>query len=223
MNRTHEPEGPLPSEQGGSPRKFLVVVLLIALVPFFFVSRTFFVSVAQIKDNRRKTVKKTFSPNEPVEIVSITARGKKVDLGEEFIQPTEWLRDLEIEIKNTSGQVIEFLVIDLLFPETTSTGNVMSFPLRYGRSTSTAGTLEAEQQAPIGPNRSITLSLDDNRLLRLQRFLETRHKVDSLTRLDIRILKVHFDNGRGWDSGIPTKRDPEGRFVPLNPDGLGGH
>jgi hypothetical protein len=103
------------------------------MFPLFFLSRAVFMGLAQIKDQKEKKIGKAAYPNEPVEIVTIGNEKKRFSINENFEQETDWLKGFSMKVKNNSGKSIIYFSWQLEFPETGATGNMMGFPMYYGR------------------------------------------------------------------------------------------
>jgi len=175
------------------------------MVPLFFAGRAGFIAFAQIKDERQKQIGKALDPFEPVEIVAIRNRTRQLALDETFLQEKEWLKDFSIKIKNKSEKRISFLALQLEFPETTSTGDLMAFQMYYGAHPMRKPA-DYENEVPVSPGETLEMAVDVKRFDRLKKFIETRSSLDSLSRAVIRILAIHYDDGTTWSSGQPPKK-----------------
>ncbi len=87
---------------------------------------------AHLQAQEKSIQKLKHYPNEPLQIVDIKAANKTIRLGESFNSNNDWLKGLNLKVKNTSEKDIIYVEIDLNFPETQSSGYEMSFPLKLG-------------------------------------------------------------------------------------------
>lgn len=136
----------------------------------------------------------------------------------------DWLKDFSVRIKNKSEKRIVFFSWELEFPETEATGNRMVFTMYYGVSPYRKPK-DYENEGPIPAGETFELAIDQKKYERLKAFVGTRHTIDTLTRADIRILSIHYDDDTGWSAGSSTKRDPNNpkRFRSVTPDNPGGN
>lgn len=203
--------------------RLLLVLIVILMIPVFFVSRTLFTSLAQTKARNEKEIKKLNSDNDPIEIVSVGNSKNLVKLGEKFTQDADWLNDFTLNVKNKSDKTITYIRTELDFPETKSSGNIMSYPLTYGVSPLSPNKNSSEK--PVEPNENVELKLNGKKFEGLKSFVERRHLLDSLNKVDIRIVFVVFADGTGWSVGHLVKPDPNDpkKYIPSETINIGGN
>ena len=162
-----------------------------------------------------KEVNKLTFENEPVEVISIGNNRSLFQFGEKFTQKSDWLKDFTIKFKNKSDKAITYLKIELDFPETKSSGNIMAFPLSYG--ISPISSAKNDKEKPIQSGDDVELILSDTKFEALKTFIETRHPLNSLSKVDIRIVFILFDDGTAWSSGNFMRPDPNNpkKFIPI--------
>ncbi len=216
-------DNPLTENKTFLRRKLLLVFVVILMIPVFFVSREVFIGFAQTKD--KKEVKRaafSFS-NEPVEIVSVGNSRKTVKLNEKFTQDMEWLKGFKVIVKNKFNKDITYILLKLEFPETTASGNIMVFPLNYGNSPIAA--VKNEKVEAVKPGKTVELALTEKNYEQLRSFIETRHLLDDLSKAEVRVGIILFEDGTGWSAGDFVRQDPDkpGKFIPLDSKELGGN
>lgn len=196
--------------------KFLLVFFTLLMIPTFFVARNIFVVFTQTKDQNERKIKKLTFDNEPVDVISLKNSQRVLDLDKKFTQNIDWLKDLTIKFKNKSDKAITYFKVELDFPETKASGNIMAFPLSYGFSP--AASVKNKKVDAIKPEEDFELTLDDKKLESLKEFIEKRHPLDSLSEIDLRIVFILFDDGTGWSSGSMMRPDPNNsnKFIPIN-------
>lgn len=142
------------------------------------------------------------------------AANKTVKLGEQFDGGDDWLSGAQLRLKNVSGKDIVYIEIRLNFPETKASGNMMSFWSDIGNQPGVP-----IQNAPLllRPNGEVTFSLDQERYKGLVKFIEYRHRVSEINRVEIRFGFVAFADGTGWSGGTLMKQDATNprRWVPI--------
>ena len=169
-----------------------------------------------VHHDRQKSLQKIEShKNEPITIVKTKALNKTVRLGEQFDGGDDWLSGAQLRLKNVSGKDIVYIDIRLNFPETTASGNMMSFWSDIGNRPGLPA-----QNAPLllRPNDEVTFSLDQERYKNLVKFIEYRHRVSDINRVEIRFGFVAFADGTGWSGGNFMKQDANNprRYVPID-------
>lgn len=205
--------------------RVMIFSVVLAMIPLFFATRAVFIGFALNQDYSKKKIGRAFSfyRNEPVEILSVGDKERHA-LNETFEKETDWLKDFSVQIKNKSGKRIVFFSMQLEFPETEATGNRMVSLMYYG-AIPYRKPEDYENEPPIPAGETFELAIDQKKYERLKAFIGTRHALDTLTRADIRIMSIHFDDDTGWSAGSSTKRDPNNpkRFITVTPDNPGGN
>jgi hypothetical protein len=103
------------------------------------------------------------------------------------------------------------------FPESTATGNMMMYTLPYGRSPGLRPEVKIPERSVIAPEASIQISFGGEEFVRLTRFLDSRHPLSQLSQAEIGFGMVHFDDGTAWSAGTFMKPDPmdPNRWLPI--------
>ncbi len=132
---------------------------------------------------------------------------KAVKMGESFEGEEHWLKGSSFRLKNHSNKEIVFIDLDLSFPETTSSGNEMAFPLKLGRR---PGMPEYDSKEPLSvkPGEEVILTVDEDTYARLTRFIEKRQPISSINKVRVGIGFVIFADLTGWDGGSYYRQDP---------------
>ena len=182
--------------------KLLTLGLLCVCLVFF--SR--FDMRAGVQGARQKVIEKTFARNEVVEISEIKVSQKIIDTGKAFDEDDDWLNKIFLKVKNISNKPIVFLEVALDFPETNATGSEMSYRVVLGQM---PGSKFPQKHDPIfilpGDGREIPL---DQHYAKLKSFVEHRHSVAQINKLELRINFVVFADKSGWAAGNFYKQDP---------------
>jgi hypothetical protein len=107
--------------------------------------------------------KQTYA-NEPLEILSLKAGGQRVSLDSEFFANADWLKDLSLEVQNTSGKPIIAIQINLIV-KVQGRALPAGLPLNYGWIRYSLNHNEREKidtgVQPLAPGAKITLALQD--------------------------------------------------------------
>jgi hypothetical protein len=70
--------------------------------------------------------------NEPVEL-GLKVKDRPITFEEDFEEDADWLKNLKLTVTNTSKKSIAYIRVDLIFPETRSTGNPLLHQIFLGR------------------------------------------------------------------------------------------
>jgi hypothetical protein len=90
--------------------------------------------------------------------------------------------------------------LNLDFPETLETGNIMAFPLSYGQhQLSPSQIVGRKEDKPVPPGQSFDIGLDEKRYADLKRFLDSRQGANSLTRTKLGIASIYYNDGTGLE------------------------
>lgn len=159
---------------------------------------------------REKVIQRAFTRNSPVEISEIKVSQKATEFGKTFDADDDWLSKVFVKVKNTSDKPIVYLSVSFDFPETTSTGSVMSYPVVFGQ---IPGSLFPQRHEPIFMMPGDTLQIPLNKYYeKIKSFVEHRRSIINIHRLELDIGFVVFADKTCWAGGNYCRQDPN------NPD-----
>ena len=158
---------------------------------------------------QQKVVEKHFAPkNEPIEIIEPKVKTKDVKLGAGFEDESDWLKHVTFKVRNRSDKAITFLQINLDFPETKATGNIMMRQLFFGQRPDFKFTLD-NPPLYLKPNEMMEISLAseyDN----IKKLIELRQPpIENINKLTIRTDEIVFEDGTLYTGGAIFKRNPD--------------
>jgi hypothetical protein len=174
--------------------------------------------IAEPPKDGRKQISRSYAPGEPVKIEGIYIHDRKLDVDERFPADENWPDGLKFKVRNSSDKRITHLSLRMDFPETLATGAIMAHYLTYGPSPSgRPATPHKQSEVPVPPNEFVELRVDAARP-GLRKFIETRQRFDSISRVQIVISAVHFDDGTAWMSGTLMRQKAEDprQWLPIN-------
>jgi hypothetical protein len=94
-------------------------------------------SLVMAQEAQERTIRKIKAPDEPVKIIKLKLKGIARGFRQTFIDDDNWLRELTLDIKNTSEEPIVYVEISLDFPRPENQPPDQYLPfrssLRYGR------------------------------------------------------------------------------------------
>lgn len=154
-------------------------------------------------------------PSDPVEITDLKLGLNEAPVNKPMELDDEWLKDLSFKLKNTSTKNIVYAVVELSFPDSKATGNMLVYDFRFGRHPGgevnpTRGPLLLE------PGKAIQVSLGE-RYAGIKKYLESRQAIATYNTLMIRPYVVFFEDGTQWSLGSYYRPDPErhGRYIKI--------
>jgi hypothetical protein len=129
-------------------------------------------------------------------------------LNDKFFEDDDWLKGLTINVKNTSGRIIKYVELDLVFPRPNDSPNqpVSRDHLIYGQYPLQPGEAgPANPQPPVMPGDTVEIALTDYEGT-MDFLLHTNYR--SIKQLEIEIGMVIFDDDTKWSGGRLYRRDP---------------
>lgn len=137
---------------------------------------------------------------------------------------SDWFKDLEIEITNTSDKPIYFFQLFVEMPGiTTDSGATMTFPVRFGRAEFLDHNAKpTKDDHPLQPKEKFIFTVSEDNRIGWEAW-RTRTKKGDPTKLEITFAHLSFGDGTGFTTtgGIPYpfKRSPNemGRCVDKPP------
>jgi hypothetical protein len=155
----------------------------------------------------KKVMAQSFTRNAVVEFDEIFAGTKRVKLNEAFDAPDDWLSNVVLRVKNTSKKPIVYLEVNINFPETRASGAMMSYVMRFGQKPGIKG------QDFANPLLIPALSTYDVRLSnfypQIKQFVENRTELKNLSRQELEIGFVVFEDKTAWAAGDFFTQDPK--------------
>jgi hypothetical protein len=211
-------------QQPKTPQHNLTLAVILVVLIFTLVTSSWLVSAHMGVEGQAqgKVIEQTRFKGAPVvELVEEKTAKLKVALGEKFNNGDDWLQGFTFKFKNVSSKPINYVEIWLDFPETKATGNIMAFPLKYGQSPWLQPA--ASDTNPIMPGDMVDVPISDAVYTSLRRFIEKRHAVKSLNKVQLRISFVGFTDGTAWDGGQIVRPDPQNlrRYIPVDDNSQG--
>lgn len=155
---------------------------------------------------RERVVNKAYSHNPQVDIVEVKAGLKALRIGEKFDAGDDWIKTLAWKIRNTSGKPIVYLKVNINFPETKTTGNMMSFPVEFGQRPGSKFRQRSESLL-LNPEDTLDITLDTH-YDRVKNFVELRHPIKDIHEAEIEIGFIIFSDTSAWAAGSFYQQDP---------------
>ncbi len=130
------------------------------------------------------------------------------------VSNSNWFRDIEIEVTNTSDKPIYFLSLHIVMPDVRTDRDVpLTFPLRYGRTDFyDHNTKPTGEDIPIEPRATYTFVFQEDNRIGYEAWRNKNKKNDPLT-LKVWFSHLNFGDGTGFTSldglPFPFKNNPD--------------
>jgi hypothetical protein len=125
----------------------------------------------------------------------------------DFDADGDWLKDLTIEIGNTSGKTITWMLVNLLFPDVTKDGAVALHQFFLGVDPDAPF---ARPELRVAPNETfeIPLSTKYEDLRRLVKVIGSGMAIENVSKVEVEFHAALFDDGTRFQMGLWYRRDP---------------
>jgi len=134
---------------------------------------------------------------------------------ENFKEDFDWLSRASFQIENVSGKPIVYLRINVLFPETRASGNLMVYPVTFGRRPGSK-LPTTNSLFLLMPKEALDISLASE-YAKISNFVGNRHSISSINRIELEISFIVFEDGTAWSVGDFMRQDPNNpdRYIPV--------
>jgi len=153
-----------------------------------------------------KTIALTYASNPQVIFPKLRVGENSIKLDEKFSESADWISRTSFQVENTSDHPIVYLAIDVLFPETRASGPVMAYPFTFGRRPNSK-LRQKNEPFLLMPGEKLDISLA-SKYADIARFLEERHGIESINKVELSVDFLIFDDGVGWNAGNFKVQDP---------------
>jgi hypothetical protein len=145
--------------------------------------------------------------------VKVGQQARKFD--ESFDAEPEWVKDLSFKLENISGKSIIFLQVNINFPETRLTGNLMSYTVIFGQRPDIKFKQHSKPMLLI-PGETLEVSLDKEKD-KIYKFISERQSIESIQKVELEIGFIIFEDKTAWVAGGFLRQDPNNpnRYRPI--------
>jgi hypothetical protein len=168
--------------------------------------------------NLERTIVTKDDRRSPVKILRVRTKGREVESNKTFAEGDDWLKDLAVEVTNTSDKTVTFIQIELFFPraepETEKPGAIFNLdfgdnPFRF----ESAADMPPLSVKPVLPGGHQEIALSEAKLSAVNALLtDTGFLVKS--KVEVKVNLVGFSDGTAW-SGQMVQRQSKGGWVPM--------
>jgi hypothetical protein len=192
-------------------RKSVITVLVSINAALVLLYVSGWSSTTTAFQNKQVIIRDLPDSNEPIEI-SMRVKDKPVTFGEGFEEDADWLKNLTLTVKNTSNKPIAYVRLDIIFPETKSTGPALLHQLFLGHRSDVKSTLK-QPSLDLLPGNSLDVSLASEHR-DIKELIEGRHSpIAYIKEMRVALGEVLFTDGTLYSGGRIFKPNPD----PTNP------
>jgi hypothetical protein len=161
-----------------------------------------------------KLVEEAFAFSPQVRLTRLKVRSTERRLREAFDDSDDWMRNLSFEIQSSATKPIVYLEVNINFPETRSSGNLMSYPIKLGIRPDVK-TSEDNKPLRLAPGDKLDLSVSEH-YDKLESFIRRRLPINQIHKAQVEIGFIIFEDGTAW-AGEFLRPDPNkaGRYLPV--------
>lgn len=204
-------------------RLTLLLTTLLALALILTAGSSHLSVASQTRDDQKMITLATL-PSAPtprrgfVEFADLKVDGLERFDGEAFEAGPDWVKDLSFKVRNTSGKPIIFIQVNVNFPETHATGNLMSYTINFGVMPGSKAT--GGKPFLLESNEAIEVALASE-IQKIAKFVGERRSLASINKVQLEIGFVVLNDKTAWSAGTFLRQDPNNptRWLPI-PIGL---
>ena len=193
---------------------FVLATILFALTALLMAGIKYS-DVSVQAQSEKKTVTVARTANSQLEFSDLKVGLQNRNSGEGFDSDPEWVKDLSFNLKNSSDKSIVYLKVNINFPETRSTGNLMSYGINFGARPG----LQSKFNTPLSlkPGETLEIALDKEKE-KLYKFLSGRQPIESIKKVELEIGYIIFEDKTAWTAGTFLRQDPANpsRYNPVD-------
>lgn len=185
-------------------QKFLLSLFVVSV--FLFGSTAKGVSAVYAQADK-KIIKLSFSMNPQLKFTDVKVGEKTRKLNESFDAESDWVRNLSFNLENISGKSIVFMTVNVNFPETRATGNMLSYQVTFGqRPGSTHKISQPNKQLLLKSNEILEVSLNKEKD-KLDKFVTSRQPFELIHTIELEIGFIVFEDKSAWSAGAFMRQD----------------
>jgi hypothetical protein len=192
-------------------QKTLLPLIVISVFTFCFATKG--ASTVYAK-SEKKTIKLSFSRNPQLKFTDVKVGQRNQKLDENFDAENDWVKNPFFKLKNISGKSIVFMTVNVNFPETRATGNLMSYSVTFGQRP--GSKITNREPMLLKPDEIIDVSLDKEKG-KIYKFVNSRQPIELIQTVELENGFIVFDDKTAWSAGAFMHQDPNNpdRYNPI--------
>lgn len=165
--------------------------------------------------SEKKTIKLTDTIKPQLKFNEAKVKQKDRKFGESFDAEPDWVKNLSFKLESISDKPIIFLQVNVNFPETRLTGNLMSYGISFGQRPDSKFK-QHNKPMRLMPSETLEISLE-NEKDRIYKFVNERQPIESIQKVELEIGFVIFEDKTAWTAGTFLRQDPNNpdRYKPI--------
>lgn len=196
-------------------RRAITLVLALANLCVFVIFVSGWINPAA--QNKKAIIRRLTLAKEPVDI-SFKLKGEPLNANhavrsaegisaDEFDGDSDWVKDLTLRLRNTSGKTITYIQLNLHFPEVTNNGRVALQQIFLG--VDPDGKF-SRPELRLAPNETIEVPLTE-KFPNIKTLVESVGKVPvgSVSKVWVEFHAAYFDDGTLFEAGTTFRRNPD--------------
>ena len=196
-------------------RRAVTIILALANLCVFVI----FVSgwIKPGAQNKKTIIRRLTLSKEPVDI-SFKLKGQPLNANhamhadegvsaDEFDGDSDWVKELTLKLRNTSGKTITYIQLNLHFPEVTSNGRTALQQIFLGVD---PDRKFSRPELRLAPNETVEIPLTE-KYPNIKTLVESAGKVPmgNLSKVWVEFHAALFDDGTLFEAGTLFKRNPD--------------
>ena len=182
--------------------KLLLSLIVISTISVLFSAKGALTVYAQ---NEKKIIKLAYSIKPQVKFTEVKVGQQDRKLDESFNAEAEWVKNLSFKLESISDKPIVFLQVNVNFPETRASGNLISYGVSFGQRPG----LKLRNSKPmlLMPGETLEVSLEMEKD-KIYKFVNERQPIESIQKVELEIGFIIFEDKTAWTAGSFLRQDP---------------
>jgi hypothetical protein len=198
---------------------FIRSKLLLSLIVIFTIAALFSVKGTSVyAQNEKKVIKLANTVKPQLKFTDVKVRQQDRKFDESFNAEAEWVKSLSFKLESISDKPIVYLEVNINFPETRATGNLISYPIRFGQlPNSTLKQLNKPMLLKSGETLEVSLEKEKDRIYK---FVNSRQSIESIQKVELEIGFIVFEDKTAWAAGAFLRQDANNpsKYNPIEND-----
>ena len=193
-------------------QKLVLSLIVISIAPFCFASQGAFGIYAQ---NEQKIIKLAPSINPQLKFSEAKVGSQDRKFGESFNAEADWVKNLSFKLESIADKPIVYLQVNVNFPETRATGNLMSYGINFGQRPDSKFK-QPNKPMLLKPSETLEVSLGKEKD-KITKFINERQPIESILKVELEIGMIIFEDKTAWNAGTFLRQDTNNpdRYNPI--------
>jgi hypothetical protein len=164
--------------------------------------------LAQSQHLKERTVEQA-GVEGPVEIVSLEIEGNPARFNERMMAGKDWLKTLQLELKNFHDKSIVYLEVELEIAPAGKMDAPLRVPVTFGVRPGAPGAERVTKSLEIlAPNKTKKLAMSKYMADTLVNYMR-ENDVEDIDKVKVSVEFIIFEDGVGWADGATMRQDTE--------------